>query len=150
MLKEGTVKVNIMKSLKTGDIDILVISSSKMEAIVRKRLKDFWIPKRLYEKNRDKLVKWDRLRVEINETRQSLRTLKEGIDDMKGQLKRWGDKPFFKLRVPMLEEAIKRDQQKIRELKKELRIMKRDYQPLNKIVKGFRDYATLVQMEVIN
>lgn len=81
--------------LKSGDVKLAVIASSIWDVTLKKELKSFWIPTKVYEANIDLICKWESIKENIDEFSLEVDGHKDSIIDFSHMLHEIETDPFM-------------------------------------------------------
>jgi len=126
--------INIM----TGEGEIALIDIVIVDKTLKEYHKKGFIFEDLFNENKDDIIRWSHLREIVNERRSELRELKETLEDYKKTLRIYGDKEYFRLRVPFYEEQINKLPGNIFKKENILNRLLREYRPLNRKIKTLK------------
>jgi hypothetical protein len=95
ILKTDPLRGISLTKLETGDIQITVISSSIWDESLKKYLKKGFIPTKVYDENKDIIIKWEVVKENIEDYTKEANDLKEAISDYLDTLNKIETDPFY-------------------------------------------------------
>ncbi len=129
------------KPIKEGERDYLT-----------KRLKAGWILKEDFVENYDTIVKWERVKDFINDTRREVRRLEDGVVSMREQIADVESGKWKALRpmLPRYREILISDLKTLSTKKQRLNEAKIEFRPLKESIKSLKDKfkSYISQLEV--
>ena len=144
---KGKLVLHRLKNVKTFDREVLVTEKRIEEKVLRERLKKGWIPTKIFNENEKTILEWDRLKERLVDARGRVKTTEEDIKDSREAIDSLKNNPIFKAyppeRLAFYEERLEEAMNKIEGRRRDLKDTQNEIRPLNKKIKGMRNYTTL-------
>ncbi len=145
--------VHELANLTSGRVQICVVDKTLHRDVLTKRLKSGWILKEDFDENYDTIVKWERERDFINDTRREIRDLEEDVVDMREQITdvESGKWKALRPRLPKFREILKSDLETLVTKRQKLEEAKIEFKPLRASIKSLKEKFKLYisQLEVV-
>ena len=133
--------VHSLANLTSWVRQIAVIDKTLRKDVLTKRLKGGWILESDLDENYDTIVRWERVKDFINDTRREIRELEEAVVSMRDQIAsvesgKWSG---LRPRVPQFREILKSDLKILVVKKQKLAEAKVEFKPLKASIKALKD-----------
>ena len=142
-----------LTNIKSGDEKACIIATSIWDVTLKKYLKSFWIPTKVYEANLDLIIKWENVKENIDEFSLEVEGHKDSITDFSHMVHEIETDPFM-ARAYAQRKAwyvehlqIEKDQLEIYETK--LAESKEEFQPLQAQINNLRNFTYLKENKYI-
>lgn len=136
-----------LTNIKSGDEKVCLITTSIWDATLKKYLKSFWIPTKVYEANIDLIVKWENVKENIDEFSLEVKGHKDSIIDFSHMLHEIETDPFMARAYAQRKDwyvehlQIEKDQLEIYEAK--LADSEKEFQSLQAQINKLRNFNNL-------